>query len=170
MVGTGVGCIIGGPVLIFGVAITMALGLVGTVIPMVPGLAVIWLAGLVYGIVSGFGGVGVGAFTVMTVLLALGTVGSYLLPHRAGVRAGAGRASLRLGIVGAVAGFFLIPVLGLPIGAVVGVLLGERQRLGDWGRAWATTRQVVLGFGLGALLEIASGLVMVLSWVAWVLV
>jgi uncharacterized protein len=149
------------------VAIAMAVGLVGTIIPMMPGLAVIWIAGLAYGLIGEFGTLGAGAFAAMTVLLAMGTVASYALPHRAGVLAGAGRTSLRLGIAGAVVGFFVIPVLGLPIGAVLGVLLGEQRRLGDWGEAWATTRKVVVGFGLGALAEFVAGVLMVASWGVW---
>jgi uncharacterized protein len=149
------------------VAIAMAVGLVGTIVPLVPGLLIIWVAGLVYGLIEGFGTLGGVAFAVMTLLLAMGTAGSYVLPHRAGVLAGAGKTSLRLGLVGAVIGFFVIPVLGLPIGAVAGVLLGERQRLGDWGAAWGTTRKVVVGFGFGALAEFGSGALMFGTWLIW---
>jgi uncharacterized protein len=155
--------------LVFVVALAMAVGLICTVVPMVPGLVIIWLAGLGYGIVDGFGTVGGWAFGGMTVLLVLGSIATYVLPHRAGVRAGVPSGSLRLGIAGGIVGFFVIPVLGLPIGAVAGVLIGEQQRLGSWSEAWLTTRRVVLGFGVGALAEIAAGLLMISCWVAWVL-
>jgi uncharacterized protein len=151
-----------------GVAAAMAIGLISTIVPGIPGLAVILAAGVVYGVVGEFGTVGGIAVAVMAGLGLAGSLASYVLPHRAGVLAGVGRASLRLGFAGAVIGFFVIPLLGLPIGAVAGVLLGEQRRLGDWGAAWGTTRKVVVGFGLGALAEIAAGVAMIATWVVWV--
>lgn len=149
------------------IAVVMVVGLIGTIVPLMPGLALIWAAGLVYGLVAGFGPAGAVAFVVMTALLIAGTVGTYVLPHRAGVQGGAARSSLRLGIVGGIVGFFVIPVLGLPIGAVAGVLGGEYRRLGQWSAAWATTRRVLLGFGLAAGLEFGVGVVMIGAWVVW---
>lgn len=146
----------------------MAIGLVGTVVPMMPGLALMWGAALVYGLLAGFTGAGITAFTVITVLLVGGTVLSYVVPHRAGVRGGVPRLSLRLGIAGAVVGFFVIPVLGLPIGAVAGVLAGEYQRLGDWPAAWRTTRSVVVGFVRAAVFELLAGVAILAVWIAWV--
>lgn len=149
-------------------AVAMAVGLLCTIIPGVPGLAIILAAGAIYGTVQGFGIVGGIAVAVMAGLGLLGSLASYVLPHRAGVLAGVGKRSLRLGLAGAVVGFFLIPVVGLPIGAVAGVLLGEQQRLGDWSPAWVTTRKVVIGFGLGALAEIGAGILMIGTWVVWI--
>ncbi len=150
------------------VGAAMAVGLVGTVVPVMPGLVVMWAAALVYGLVSGFSTVGVAAMGLITALLLGGTVLSYVVPHRAGVRGGVPQASLRLGIAGAVVGFFVIPVLGLPIGGVVGVLAGEYRRLGDWAAAWRTTRVVVVGFVKAALAELLSGVAIIGVWIAWV--
>ncbi|MPZ74338.1 MAG: DUF456 family protein [Nitriliruptorales bacterium] len=152
------------------IVVVMVVGLIGTVVPVMPGLILIWGAALAYGLIDGFGRAGSFAFTVISLLLAGGMVAGYVLPHRAGVRGGAARSSLRLGIVGAIVGFFVIPVLGLPIGAVAGVLLGEYSRLGDWGPAWTTTRRVIAGFGWAALAEFTAGVAMVGTWAAWLAV
>jgi uncharacterized protein len=149
------------------VGVVMVVGVVGTIIPFVPGLVIVWAAGLVYGLIEGFGTTGWVAFAVMTVLLVLGSAATYVLPHRAGVLAGVGRTSLRLGMLGAVIGFVVIPVIGLPLGAVAGVWVGERRRLGGWQEAWGTTRTVVIGFGLGALVEFGSAVLMVVTWLIW---
>jgi uncharacterized protein len=146
----------------------MVVGLVGTVVPVMPGLLLMWGAALLYGVLAGFSGVGYVAFGVITVLLAGGTALSYLVPHRAGVRGGVPKASLRLGIAGAVVGFFVIPVLGLPIGGVLGVMAGEYQRLGDWPAAWRTTKTVVVGFLKAALFEVLAGLAILGVWIGWV--
>jgi uncharacterized protein YqgC (DUF456 family) len=151
------------------VALVMALGVVGTVVPLVPGLGLIWAAGLVYGLLDGFGVVGAMAFTVMTLLVAGGTVAKYVLPSRGGAGRGASRTTLLAGAGCGLIGFFVLPVLGLPLGAVLGVLLAERQRTQDWSAAWYRTRGVIVGFGIGALVEFAAALAMVLVWVGWVL-
>ncbi len=149
------------------VGVVMVLGLIGTIVPVMPGLVVILGAGIVYGVVDGFGATGLAAITAMAILFALGSVASYVLPHRAGVLAGVGKPSLRLGMLGGIVGLFAIPGLGLPIGAALGVLVGERRRLGDWSAAWATTRRVLVGFGLGALAEVLAGLAMIAAWAIW---
>lgn len=149
------------------VALVMAVGLAGTLVPFLPGLALIWAAGLVFGLVAGFGTGGAVAFGVMTVLLAAGTAAHYLLPTRCGAARGAAPRALAAGAALGMVGFFVVPVVGLPLGAALGVLLAERSRTGDWAAAWDRTRGVVLGFGLGVLAELAAGLLMVLTWAAW---
>lgn len=149
--------------------LVMAVGLVGTIVPVMPGLAVVWAAGLVYGLVAGFGTTGTIAFAAMTALALLGTVATVVLPHRGGAARGAPTSSLLGGVAGAVVGVVVIPVLGLPIGAVVGVWLAETARLGDAGQAWRITMGVVIGFGLGALVEFCAGVVMIGCWIVWVL-
>lgn len=156
-----------------GIALTaavMLLGLAGTVVPVMPGVAVIWAAGLVYGLVAGFGTAGTVAFVLMTALAAAGTVATYVLPHRGGAAAGAPTSSLLAGILGAIVGMVVIPVLGLPIGAVAGVWLAETVRLGDARQARQATIGVLVGFGLGVLVEFGAGALMIACWVGWVVI
>ncbi|HVM00890.1 MAG TPA: DUF456 domain-containing protein [Egibacteraceae bacterium] len=151
------------------VGLVMLTGLAGTVVPVWPGLALVWAAGLVYGLIAGFGTVGRVAFAAMSVLALVGTVAKLVLPHRGGTRRGAPTTSLLAGLVGAVVGFVVIPVLGLPVGAVGGVWLAETARLRDPRAAWQVTVGVVIGFGLGALVELGVGVMMIGCWIAWVL-
>jgi uncharacterized protein YqgC (DUF456 family) len=151
-------------------AVVMALGAVGTVVPVLPGLALVWAAGLVYGLADGFGAVGVGAFAVMTALAAAATVAGWAIPKRRASGAGAGRASVWLGITGAVVGFFAVPVVGLPLGGVLGIYVGEHLRTRDPAAAWAATRATITGFGVAALVQLAAALAMIAVWVAWVVV
>ena len=152
------------------VAVAMAVGLVGTVVPVLPGLLLVWAAALVFGLADGFGAAGGVAFTLITLLLIAGMSAGYVLPKRAGERGGASKWSLRLGMAGAIVGFFVIPIVGLPIGGALGVLVGEYQRLHSWPAAWAATRTVLGGFGLAVLAEFTAGVFMVGIWVVWVVV
>jgi uncharacterized protein len=150
-------------------AVVMALGLAGILVPGLPGLPVIWLAALGYGLAGRFGGPGVVAMTIITVLLAVGVTAKYVLASSRARTTGAPKSTILAGALCGFAGFFLVPVIGFVLGAVGGVLLAETRRLGSWARAWDSTREVVVGFGLGVLLEIAAGILMIVTWTIWVL-
>ncbi len=156
-------------VLVTLLGVAMAVGLVGTVVPIVPGLALVWAAALAYGLVEGFGGAGSLTFTAITVLAAAGTLAGVVLPHRTAGGAGAARTSLLLGAAAGIAGFFVVPVVGLPLGGALGIYVGEHLRTHDAGAAWRATTATLKGFGLAALAQFAAGVVMVVLWVSWVL-
>ncbi len=61
-------------------------------------------------------------------------------------------------------GFFLVPVVGGPLGAVGGLYLLERARLGSRGDAWASTRTVMRAIGLSVLIELFACLLVVGAW------
>lgn len=148
----------------------IAVGVAGTVVPLVPGLGLVAAAALAYGVVEGFGAIGTVAFAVIVAVGVAGTVAGVVLPHRAAGRAGAPRSSLLLGAVGAVVGFFAVPVVGLPLGGVAGIWVGERLRTGDPAAAWRATRATLRGFGVAAVVQLGAALAMAAVWVVWVVV
>ena len=148
--------------------IAMVIGLFGTVVPVLPGLALIWATALVYGLADGFGTVGTIAFASITAVFAASLVSKVVLPRRRGRASGVPGAALAVGALGAAVGFFLIPVVGLIVGAVCGVLLAEYARTRDLKVAWRGTRAVAAGVGLSIALEVAAGILMVLAWGIWV--
>lgn len=151
-----------------GVALVMAIGLAGTILPFVPGLPLIWGAALVYGVTESFGTVGVVAMVVITGLLISGISAKIVVPQRRATAGGAPRSTLVLAALAGIVGFFVIPVVGLPVGAVAGVLVAEYRRTNDWAAARRSTKEVVIGFGIGTLIEMAAGLAMIVTWVIWV--
>lgn len=151
------------------VALVMVVGVAGTVVPLIPGLGLVAAAALGYGLAEGFGTVGVAAMVVIVALEAAGTAAGAVLPGRAASRTGAARSSVALGALGAVLSFFVIPIVGLPLGGAAGIYVGERLRTGDGTLAWRTTRATLQAFGLAALAQVAAGTTMVLIWIGWVL-
>ena len=150
------------------VALVMAVGVAGTVVPLVPGLGLVVAAAAGYGLAEGFGTVGVLSMVVIVAFAVAGTAAGVVLPGRAAGRTGAPRASLGLGALGAVVGFFVVPVVGLPLGGALGVYAGERLRTGDATVAWRTTKATLKAFGLAALAQLVAGIAMVLTWIGWV--
>ena len=151
------------------VALGMAVGVVGTLVPLVPGLGLCWAAALVYGLVEGFETVGVVAFVAITALTAAGTVAGYVVPARVAGAAGAAKLSIVLGALAAIVGFFVIPVVGVIVGGVVGVYAGEYARTHDGSVAWRSTRATLTGFGLAALLQLGAAVAIAATWAIWTL-
>jgi uncharacterized protein len=144
--------------------VVMLVGVAGVVVPVLPGTGLVLGAGIAWAVLVVDGGVTrwlvVG---VMAVLFTVGTVMKYALPGRH-MSGSLPRRTLALAAVGAVVGFFLLPPLGLLVGGVVGVYLGEASRLGPGGDAWRSTVQVLKAVGLGVLAELVAAVLMVGTW------
>jgi uncharacterized protein YqgC (DUF456 family) len=145
------------------VALAIAVGLVGVVVPLLPGLLLVWGAVAVWAIVEG----GIAAYVLLGVATALALaaqVVKYLVPGRRLQRAGVPNRSLLLGGLLGLVGFFVVPVLGLLLGFVLGIYLAERARLGAHDTAWTSTRHALTAVGLSVLLELAAALIIAVGW------
>jgi uncharacterized protein YqgC (DUF456 family) len=152
------------------VLLVMLVGLVGVVVPVVPGLVLVWAAGVFWAWQDGGGPARWAVAVVLTALLVAATVTTYVLPARSASAAGAPRSTLLLGGIGAVVGFFVIPVVGFPVGGVLAVWLAETVRLGHPRPALHSTGAVLRGIGVGILVQLGVGLLMIGVWLAGVLV
>jgi uncharacterized protein YqgC (DUF456 family) len=152
------------------VGLVMLVGLVGVLLPLLPGTALILAAGIGWALLVVQDGtarwVVVG---VMAALLAGGLVLKYALPGRS-MAGRLPRRTLAQGAVGAAVGFLLLPPLGLLLGGALGIYLSEARRMGDRAQAWRSTVQVLKAVGLGMLAELTAGVLMVGAWLVGVLV
>jgi uncharacterized protein len=149
------------------VALAIAVGLAGVLVPVLPGSLLIAAAVLVWSVDRG----GATAWVVTAVALALlvtGSVVKYLVPGRRLQRAGVPSSTLLTGAAVGIVGFFVLPVVGLPLGFLLGVYLAEWRRSSRRGRghrdAWPATIQAVRAVGLGILIELAFGIVAAATW------
>jgi hypothetical protein len=150
------------------IAVTMAVGIVGTVLPIVPGLWLIWLAAVVYGVLAGFGWFGLVAMAVITSLAIAGSVASFYLPQRRATGAGVPWWGQVLALAAAVIGFFIVPVVGILIGFALGILAVSLISTRDVGLAWEATRSTLTGMLVASGVQFAAGMVMAVVWVGWV--
>jgi uncharacterized protein YqgC (DUF456 family) len=147
----------------------IVVGIFGTVIPHVPGLILSWAGVLVWALLSdGPAATRWGVFALATVLAFGGTIMKYVGPLRHLAKQGIPGWTIVAGGVLAIVGFFLVPVIGLFLGFVVGVFVAEWVRLQGNG-AWASAWKAVKAVGLSVLLEVGSGLVILVAWGAAVL-
>jgi uncharacterized protein YqgC (DUF456 family) len=150
------------------VAIAIAVGLMGILVPFLPGGLLVWAAIAVWAFVEQT----TSAWTVLgvvTAVLGAGTLVKYLWPARRMKAADVSGRTLAAGAVFGVIGFFVIPVAGLLIGFVLGVFLAELAQRRDRRRAWTSTVQAVKGVALSVGVEFVAALLATAVWVAGVL-
>ena len=150
------------------VAVAMVVGLVGLVVPVLPGLALMWVAVGVWALLDGGGTVRWTTFAVVTVLAVVGTVAALTWSGRKATGAGAPWWALAAAMVGAVIGFFTIPVLGIVVGGVGGLWLAELVRLRHPKAAWDTTWEALQGYGVGTLVQMLAGVAILGVWLVGV--
>jgi uncharacterized protein YqgC (DUF456 family) len=149
-------------------AIAIVVGIVGVVVPVLPGLVLCWAGVLVWVLL---GDAGWGKWVVLgvaTALAAAGTVIKYLVPGRRLKEAGVPNRSLAFGGILGIIGFFVVPVVGLVLGFVLGVWAAEQHRLRDKGQAWASTVHALKATGLSMLIELGTGLSIGVAYAAGV--
>jgi uncharacterized protein YqgC (DUF456 family) len=144
------------------VGLVIAVGLVGIVLPVLPGSVLILGAVLVWAVLEGSGAAWA-VFAVVTLLVVTGGVVKYVVPGRSLRAAGVPTRTLVLGGLLGIVGFFVIPVLGLPLGFVGGVYAAELSRLGGE-RAWPSTKSAVRAVGVSILIELAAALLAAAVW------
>lgn len=146
------------------VGLVILVGLIGIVVPILPGVILIFGAIAVWAFVTG----GTTAWTVLavsTVLLVVSGVVKYTWPGRKLKEAGVPNRTLLLGGLAGIVGFFVIPVVGLFVGFVVGVYISELQRLPDNRQAWVSSKHAIKGVGLSILVELLGALLASGVWV-----
>jgi uncharacterized protein len=148
------------------VALLMIAGLVGAVVPVLPGTPLIFAGALLYAYATDFETIGFGR---LAVLAALAVVAS-ALEHIAGAlgarKFGGSRAAVIGALIGAVVGLAW-PPLGLLVGPLVGAVAGEFMRTRTLAGSVRAGVGTALGVIAGVLSHFALAVVMVALFVWW---
>lgn len=149
--------------------LVMLVGLVLLIIPIFPGITVIWLAALLYGIITGFDTLGIVIFVLITLGMIAGISADNFLMGAGARRGGASWLTIGVALIAGIAGTVLFPPIGGLIAIPVSIFLLELVRNREWRGAWRATRGVALGWGLSFLVRFGIGLVMISAWLVWAL-
>jgi uncharacterized protein YqgC (DUF456 family) len=150
----------------FLVAVAIAVGIAGIIVPVLPGTILVLVAILVWAVEVGTT-TGWAVFAVCALLLVVGSVVKYLVPGRQLKTAGVPNRTLLVGALLGFIGFFVIPVIGMFIGFVLGVYVAERARVGG-ALAWPSTKGALRAVGASILIELVAALLAAAAWVAGV--
>ncbi|MCY4726157.1 DUF456 domain-containing protein [Nocardioides sp. STR2] len=146
------------------VAVAIAVGIAGIIVPVLPGTILVLAAILVWALEVGTT-TGWAVFAVCALLLVVGSVVKYLLPGRQLKTAGVPNRTLLVGALLGFIGFFVVPVIGMFIGFVLGVYVAERARVGG-ALAWPSTKGALRAVGASILIELVAALLAAGAWVA----
>ncbi|WP_027347269.1 DUF456 domain-containing protein [Hamadaea tsunoensis] len=143
----------------------IVVGVFGVVVPMLPGLLLCWGAVLLWAILSDAGW---GRWVVLAVATLIGGVGvaaKYAWPGHRLKQSGVPNLTLFLAGVLGIVGFFVVPVVGLPLGFVLGIFGVEWARQRGAGPAWRSTKKALGAVGLSMLIELGAALLIGVTWV-----
>lgn len=144
-------------------ALLVAVGLVGILVPILPGSMLVVGGVLVWAWAEG-GATAWTVFAVATALVVAGTVVKYVVPGRRLQVAGIPASTQWVGVLLGVVGFFVVPVVGLFLGFVLGVYLAELVRVGGK-EAWPSTVHSLKAVGLSIVVEFIAALGATVVWV-----
>ncbi len=145
----------------------MLFGLFSILIPVMPGLVIIWVPALVYGVLTGFTWVSGILFALITLLMIFGSLIDNVIMGQRARESGASWLAVAVSLVAGVAGSLAFPPFGGLIAALIGLFIVEILRLRDWRKAFSSTKNMAIGCGWAAVARFGIGIVMILLWAAW---
>ncbi len=151
------------------IALAILVGLIGAIIQIIPGGFIVLGAILMWAILTG----GAAAWWIFAAaaVVTFGGIGLKFLVagrhlHRSTVR----NSSILIGLVAGAVGFFVIPVLGLPLGFIGGVFVCEYIREQQLDAAWRSTVVALKATGLTILVELCAALVATALWIVGLII
>jgi uncharacterized protein len=149
----------------------LLVGLLGLIVPVFPGLTVMWLGTLAYALIQNAAGNMTGwkwfLFGLITVLMIIGNIADNLIIARKMRDKYIPWSSILWAFAaGIVASLFFTPLIGL-VAAPAGLFLAESTRLKNRDAALDSTKAYMIGWGWAFGVRFLIGLVMTGFWMIW---
>ncbi|MEI7442066.1 MAG: DUF456 domain-containing protein [Actinomycetes bacterium] len=146
------------------IGLMMAIGIVGTLIPVLPGLVLVWLAALAWTILDGADATHWVIFALMTVIFIIGIGLSFYIPAKSAKSETSPRWTYLVASLFALIGFFVIPIVGLPLGFAFGVFICHLISSREFHRALRATGTSLKAMGIVSLVQCVCGIAMATAW------
>ena len=149
----------------------MLVGLFGLIVPVFPGLTVMWIATLAYALIQNAAhnmtGWGWFAFVIITLLMLGGNVVDNIIITRKMRDHYIPWSSIAIAFTASIiASLFLTPIVGLPA-APLALFLAEYYRLKNPREALDSAKAYMIGWGWAFGARFIIGLTMIGSWMLW---
>ena len=146
-------------------------GLFGLIVPVFPGLTIMWFATLVYALIQNAADKMTGwdwfAFTIITLLMIGGNIADNIIIARKMRDQYIPWSSILIAFAaGLVASLFFTPVIGL-VAAPAGLFLAELNRLKNRDEAISSTKAYMIGWGWAFGVRFMIGITMIGAWMLW---
>ena len=104
----------------FGIAVVFILiGVIGIIVPILPGMLLVWLTLLAYAWVTDFNIITPWIFVILTLFALITGLANIWLPYLGAKKSGASKRAIFLGFIGGIIGTFIMPLIGTVIGYAV---------------------------------------------------
>ena len=135
----------------------VVVGLLGIVVPVLPGLLMVLGGVLLWAALTGTP-LAWAIFVAALVVAVAGYALQYLLPGRRMKERGVGSSTLLLAVLAGIVGFFVVPVVGAFLFFVAAIFLVESRRSRDRAVAWTRTKHAMLAVAQSVGIELVAGL------------
>jgi uncharacterized protein YqgC (DUF456 family) len=151
--------------------IALVIGLLGLIVPVFPGLVIMWLGTLLYALIQNAAGNMTGwswfLFGLITVLMITGSiVDNLIIAYKMRDQYVPWSSILFAFAAGIIASIFFTPLIGL-VAAPLGLFLAESRRLKNRDAAVATTKAYMIGWGWAFGVRFLIGLAIIGLWALW---
>ena len=148
--------------------VLMIIGLLGVILPFLPGIPVAWLGLFIYAIGTGWERISVTTTVVFAILTVLSLILDLIAPMLGAKKYKASKWGTLGTFIGFVIGIATLELWGIILGPLIGALLGELIAGKSTGQAFKSAMGAFMGFIFGSLTKIILIMVMagffVVSW------
>lgn len=151
------------------VILLFAVGMAGTIYPILPGALAIYAAFFVYGLFFSFSEFGVWFWIIQTLIVIVLFIADYAVSAWGVKRFGGSRASVIGSTIGLILGPFVIPAFGLIIGPFLGAVIGELIIKTSWDKSLKVGVGSVVGLFTSVVVKIILQLLMIVLFIVWLI-
>ena len=149
----------------------LSVGLLGLIVPIFPGLTIMWLGTLLYALIQNSAGNMTGwdwfLFGLITLLMIVGNIADNLIIARKMRDTYIPWSSILFAFAASIiASIFFTPLIGL-VAAPVGLFLAESRRLKNRDAAVDSTKAYMIGWGWAFGVRFLIGILMIGFWMLW---
>lgn len=139
----------------------MFISLLSVLLPVIPGVALIWLTALVYAIAEGFENVDPLTMIVISLIALPGITADIWVSSLGAKAGGASLWAIAASLLGGVIGFIFFNLPGILVGSLAGLIAVELFRAEDWRQALKSGGGWIAGHLLSTAVQFGIGVIMI---------
>lgn len=150
----------------------MLIGIIGTIIPIIPGMLLVWVSVLAYALAEravGTAAIDLAAFVIITVIALVTGLADLWLPLLGARVNKTSKRAMMMGLIGGIIGTLIAPLIGTLIGYAVGILLGEFHKVRDLRLAFRASVNGLAHWGIGTAIQLGGAILIFILFVWQVL-
>ncbi len=141
--------------------IIMGVGVLGALLPLIPGPPIVWLGALYYGWRTDWIDVGWPSLTLLAVLAIIGGTADVWMGYIGASKGGASGWATIASMVGGIIGFLVLTLPGAIIGSIGAIIVVEYMRHRDWRKVMRASGGYLIGSLLATVVEIIICILMI---------